>query len=68
MADKQIILRFLVQSELWTSPAQIRAAITEVPERTLRRWLSELVKEGLIERAGNRRGSRYRRRAKLDHR
>ena len=31
-----------------------------MPDRTLRRWLGELVHEGLIERSGTRKGTRYR--------
>jgi Fic family protein len=61
MADKHIIAQFLSQQgERWNSPAEIKAAVADVPDRTLRRWLGELVQEGVIERAGNRKGTRYR--------
>lgn len=31
----------------------------EYPERSVRRWLSEMIKDGLVEKLGNRRGTRY---------
>lgn len=34
--------------------------MADVPDRTLRRWLGELVHEGVIERSGSRKGTRYR--------
>jgi hypothetical protein len=64
MADKRTISLFLSQGpERWISPAEIKAEITDVADRTLRRWLGELVSEGIVERTGNRKGTRYRRRA-----
>jgi DNA-binding HxlR family transcriptional regulator len=61
MADKHSIAQLLSQhTERWHSPAEIRAAVTDVPDRTLRRWLAELVHEGVIERSGSRKGTRYR--------
>jgi DNA-binding HxlR family transcriptional regulator len=45
----------------WNSPAEIKAEIADVPDRTLRRWLGELEHEGVIERSGSRKGTRYRR-------
>jgi Domain of unknown function (DUF4338) len=42
------------------SPAEIKAEVADVPDRTLRRWLGELVHEGVIERSGSRKGTRYR--------
>src|ERR1700721_963766 len=61
MADKQSIAQLLSQqAERWNSPAEIKARIAAVPDRTLRRWLGELVHEGLIERSGTRKGTRYR--------
>lgn len=60
MADKHSIAEFLSQhAERWNSPADIKAA-APVPDRTLRRWLGELVDEGLIDRSGSRKGTRYR--------
>jgi Fic family protein len=61
MADKQSIVQFLYQREGWSSPAEIKAVAANVPDRTLRRWLGELVHEGVIERSGSRKGTRYRR-------
>lgn len=61
MADKYSIAQLLRQhAERWNSPADIKADATEVPDRTLRRWLGELVHEGVIERSGSRKGTRYR--------
>jgi Fic family protein len=61
MADKHSITQLLSQrAEQWTSPTEIRATVTDVPDRTLRRWLGELVHEGVIERSGSRKGTRYR--------
>jgi len=61
MADKRSIAQLLSQhAERWSSPAEIKAEIAEIPDRTLRRWLSELVHEGVIERSGSRKGTRYR--------
>jgi DNA-binding HxlR family transcriptional regulator len=61
MADKRAIAQFLSQhAEQWISPAEIKAAVADVPDRTLRRWLGELVHQGVIERSGSRKGTRYR--------
>jgi Fic family protein len=61
MADKQLISQVLSQhAERWNSPAEIKVAVADVPDRTLRRWLGELVQAGVIERAGSRKGTRYR--------
>ncbi len=61
MADKHSIAQLLSQhAERWNSPAEIKTEIADVPDRTLRRWLGELVHEGVIERSGSRKGTRYR--------
>ena len=61
MADKHSIAQLLSQhAERWNSPAEIKTEIADVPDRTLRRWLGELVHEGAIERSGSRKGTRYR--------
>ncbi|HWG70292.1 MAG TPA: Fic family protein [Steroidobacteraceae bacterium] len=61
MADKPSIAELLKQhAERWNSPAEIKAEIADVPDRTLRRWLGELVNEGVIQRSGSRKGTRYR--------
>src|SRR5713101_1478154 len=61
MADKHSIAQLLSQrAERWNSPAEIKTEIDDVPDRTLRRWLGELVHEGVIERSGSRKGTRYR--------
>src|ERR1700730_18801683 len=61
MADKRSIAQLLSQhARQWNSPAEIKAAVADVPDRTLRRWLGELVHDGVIERSGSRKGTRYR--------
>jgi DNA-binding transcriptional ArsR family regulator len=61
MADKTSILTFLrARSQLWLSPAEIKFEMPEVPDRTLRNWLTSLVEEGAIESRGERKGRRYR--------
>jgi Fic family protein len=61
MADKSTIAQFLNQrSDRWTTPAEIKVAIPDVPDRTLSRWLRELVDEGTIERTGQLKATRYR--------
>jgi DNA-binding HxlR family transcriptional regulator len=61
MADKRSIAQLLSEDAgRWNSPAEIKAEIADVPDRTLRRWLGELVHEGVIERSGSRKGTRYR--------
>jgi Fic family protein len=60
MADKAAVLSFLrSQSERWASAADIVSAVGDVPDRTLRNWLRELVKDGSIESKGERKGRRY---------
>jgi Fic family protein len=61
MADKRSIAQLLSQhAERWSPLVEIKAEVADVPDRTLRRWLSELVNEGVIERSGSRKGTRYR--------
>jgi DNA-binding IclR family transcriptional regulator len=61
MADKHTVAQLLSKhTERWTSPAEIKAEMTDVPDRTLSRWLGELLHEGVIERSGTRKGTRYR--------
>jgi len=61
MADKRSIAQILIQhAERWIPPAEIKAELPDVPDRTLRRWLGGLVQEGVIERSGSRKGTRYR--------
>jgi DNA-binding HxlR family transcriptional regulator len=61
MADKHSIAQLLRRrAERWNSPAEIKAAIADVPNRTLSRGLGELAREGDIERPGSRKGTRYR--------
>ncbi|TLY77491.1 MAG: hypothetical protein E6K49_07945, partial [Gammaproteobacteria bacterium] len=61
MADKYAIAQYLSQRPgRWTSPAEIKAEIRGIADRTLRRWLAELVREGVAERTGERKATRYR--------
>lgn len=61
MADKSAITLFLSrQAGQWNSAAEIKAAVADIPDRTLSRWLGELAQNGVIERAGSRKGTRYR--------
>jgi Fic family protein len=60
MADKSDITRLLhSRGDGWTSPAEIRAVV-QVPARTLRNWLQNLVEQGAIQPRGERKGRRYR--------
>ena len=64
MADKRTLLELQRRHVgRWVSLAEVKSGITEVPDRTLRRWLSEFVKDGGAERIGDRKGTRYRARA-----
>jgi Fic family protein len=61
MADKLTILSVLrAHPELWLSLRQIKPGVEGVPDRTLRNWLSDLVKEGAIESRGKQKGRQYR--------
>lgn len=65
MADKSSVTLFLRgRGDAWTSPAQIRAVV-DVPDRTLRNWLRDLVAEGVVESQGERKSRRYRARDRL---
>ena len=65
MADKSGVTIFLRgRRDAWSSLAQIRAVI-DVPDRTLRNWLRDLVAEGVVESQGERKGRRYRARDRL---
>ena len=61
MADKLTVLSFLrAHPELWLSLREIKPGLEGVPDRTLRNWLRDLVKEGAIESRGEQKGRRYR--------
>jgi Fic family protein len=60
MADKSDVTALLRRrGDDWTSSSQIRAVV-DVPDRTLRNWLRDLVEKGIVEFQGNRKGRRYR--------
>jgi Fic family protein len=60
MADKSAVLSFFrSRPETWASAADIVSVIGDAPDRTLRNWLRELVKDGSIESKGERKGRRY---------
>ena len=61
MADKLTLTAFFrANPESWLSLAAIKSATERVPDRTLRNWLKELVKDGSVEAQGERKGRRYR--------
>lgn len=61
MADKSAVLAYLREHpESWVSPAELQSAVGSTPDRTLRNWLQDLVKEGAIESRGECKGRRYR--------
>jgi hypothetical protein len=61
MADKiSVLALFQVRPQSWLSPAEIKFGMPEVPDRTLRNWLTRLVADGAIESRGERKGRRYR--------
>lgn len=58
---KAQVLKLLQRTDSYLSTPDLFEAIGHaVPERTLRRWLSGWVDEGLLTRIGNRRSTRYR--------
>ena len=60
MADKLAVLSFFrSHPDTWVSAGDIVAAVGDVPDRTLRNWLGELVEDGAIEPKGQRKGRRY---------
>ena len=62
MADKQELFDYLSHREpVWQSASEIKAALGAVSDRSLRRWLVELVDNGLVERRGQNKGTQYRR-------
>ena len=59
--DKAHVLKILRHSDDYLSSPELLETINNaVPERTLRRWLSSWVDQGLLTRVGNRRSTRYR--------
>ena len=61
MADKLTILSALrAHPGLWLSLREIKPGVEGVPDRTLRHWLSDWVKQGAIESRGEQKGRRYR--------
>jgi len=60
-AQREAVLEALRRSQVPLSADEIvRQAGSELPQRTLRRWLSEWVEQGLIARRGVGRATRYR--------
>lgn len=61
MADKSTLLGVLKAApDRWMSAAELKGAIGDVPDRTLRNWLAALAGNGDIETRGERKGRRYR--------
>ncbi|MCV6628067.1 MAG: Fic family protein [Cellvibrionaceae bacterium] len=62
MADKKALLDYLNhQDPKWQSASEIKSALGDVANRSLRRWLVELVENDLLERRGQNKGTQYRR-------
>ena len=62
MADKETLRDYFNRRpQGWIGLAQVRENLGGVPDRTLRNWLSGLVREGVVERTGAKKGVRYRR-------
>jgi Fic family protein len=59
MSDEQSLLLNHVKQFTVPTAFSVIAAGLETPHRTLRRWLSKLVEQGLIEASGERKGRRY---------
>jgi Fic family protein len=61
MTPKRAVVEFLQRrAARWSATADLRMDVPGIPDRTLRRWLADLVEEGLVERSGARKGARYR--------
>ncbi len=60
MQKAEILTAFERSGGSLSLPELLVAIDHAVPERTLRRWLSEWVAEGVLARSGNRRSTRYR--------
>lgn len=64
MSDKSkemAVLSILRQKDqAWSLSELLQALGPEFPERTVRRWLSKLAQEGLVETQGAKKGTRYR--------
>lgn len=59
--DQAQVLKVIQQSDDYLSSPELLEIINHaVPERTLRRWLSNWVDQGLLTRVGRRRSTRYR--------
>lgn len=55
-----LVAVFRGNPEIWLSLGAIKSATENVPDRTLRNWLKELVNDGAVEARGERKGRRYR--------
>lgn len=63
MADKSDVLSYLkARRTAWIGSGELKSALA-LSDRTLRRWLGQLVSEGTLERRGNWKSTRYRWRA-----
>ena len=63
MSDRDKKIRVLHQLSLESEPVSIQQLLSKIgegfSERTVRRWLSQMVKEGLVGRFGQKRGTTY---------
>ena len=60
MADKNNLAQYLQRNDRWHHLADIKAGVPGVPDRTLRRWLGDLVGQDVVQRTGSLKGTRYR--------
>lgn len=60
MADKASLTDYLqATAGTWHKLSDIKKAVENIPDRTLRRWLAELVEQETVKRDGEKKGARY---------
>jgi DNA-binding transcriptional ArsR family regulator len=59
-SKKADVLRLLNDEAYPSSLREILKKLGEGSDRSVRRWLAEMVREGLVERVGNKRSTKYR--------
>lgn len=61
MAEQHVLSTYLrSHAQEWHSTSGLHSALPGLADRTLRRWLAGLVRDGFVERSGEKRGARYR--------
>lgn len=66
MNSQDTLIHHLQGQADWQGTAAIAAAVPEIPMRTLRRWLAQLVESGTVERRGRGKITQYRWRRPID--